>query len=139
MLARDNGNLPPAEPNDNNHQGDKRYIPRWSVKNRIFFQVDSEAQRHEACTHDISCAGVSLETDQDLLHQQKINLTVYLSERKSIKVDGRILWNKKTPQGHLIGVLFENIDPESQNLILDYAFEIKREDLVKHWFKGWES
>ena len=70
---------------------------------------------------------------------QKINLTIYLTDSVSVKVVGNVLWCKKIPKGILAGVIFEDTKPKTQQTILDYAFEIKRDDLVNHWFKGWDK
>ncbi len=127
------------DPNRKGAQKDQRYIPRWEVNNRILYQLPDEENAREARTRDLSCAGICLQTDQDLGEQKKVRLTIYLSGKKSIQVDGQIRWTRKTSQGTMVGVIFENIQPEDQELILDYAFEVKKDDLVKHWFQGWDD
>jgi len=118
---------------------DKRYIPRWEVQNRVLLQKDEKVPAQEAVSRDISCVGICVELKEDVQVNQKINLTIYLTDSVSIKVLGSVLWTKKTPQGILAGVIFEGTKPKTQQTILDYAFEIKRSDLVNHWFKGWDQ
>jgi len=118
---------------------DQRYIPRWEVSNRVLYHVQDEKSQGEARTRDLSCAGLCIRTDGDLLSDKKIELTIYLSQKRTIRVQGRILWTRKTSEGSLAGIIFDNIQPEDQDLILDYAFAVKKDDLVKHWFKGWDG
>ena len=137
MLAHNsdyNNTLGPGQDRSND---DKRYIPRWEVDNRILLQAEDDDNVKECRSRDISCVGICLFTPQEISVNQKVRLTVYLSEATQIQVIGTILWTKKTADGNLVGIIFEDTKPETQDLILDYAFEIKREDLVKHWFQGW--
>ena len=118
---------------------DRRYIPRWEVSSKILYQLHDDIDIQEGRTQDLSCVGTCLHSEKDLLANKKVKLTIYLSEDTTIQVDGHILWTKKTPKGNFAGILFKDIKPEMQDLILDYAFEINKDDLVKHWFKGWDT
>ncbi len=131
-------NLPPKPAQqDKTRRDDQRYIPRWQIDNRIFYRLDNDSELQEGRSRDLSCAGICLQTEQELLPEQKMKLKVYLSRNKSVDLQGHILWSRKIPQGFLAGIAFDDIKPENQDVILDYAFEIKRSDLVNHWFKGW--
>ena len=116
---------------------DKRYIPRWEVNNRILYQVnDSEAL--ECLSKDISCTGACLLVNKELSLQEKLRLKIYLEEGASVSVNGRVAWCKRVKHDqYLIGISFDGPTPEAQETILNYAFEIRRKDVVNHWFKGW--
>jgi c-di-GMP-binding flagellar brake protein YcgR len=119
---------------------DKRYLPRWQVKNRIVFRLDGQTIFHQAQSRDLSAAGVSLVSAFPLNLQQKLKLRIYLLEEdKSIEVEGRPVWVRETVEGYLAGVHFCDTTAEIQNQILQYAFEIKKSDVVNHWFEGWEK
>lgn len=118
---------------------EKRYIPRWQVDNRVCYQFESGGNAHECRSKDLSCSGICLQTDQGMIPEQNVKLTIDLSDSVSVKVDGRILWSRPSLGWNLAGISFSNVDPEVQDLILDYAFEVKKEDVVKHWFKGWNE
>ena len=101
--------------------------------------MENDTTLHEGRSLDISCAGACLATKGNLSSKQKVQLTIYLGEHTSVKLKGEIVWNKVYAAGHLAGVVFLNTSPEVQELILDHAFELRKNDLVKHWFKGWEE
>ena len=64
-------------------------------------------------------------------------MVMYLSETTAVEVCGTVLWKKDGKDQNLIGVRFENIPAHVQDMILQYAFEFKKEDVMRHWFKGW--
>ncbi len=119
---------------------DKRYLPRWQVKNRIVYRLDGQTIFHQAQSRDLSAAGVCLVTQFPLNTKQKLKLRIYLlQEDKSIEVEGHPVWVRETTEGYLAGVHFCDTTTEIQNQILQYAFEIKKNDVVNHWFEGWEK
>ncbi len=124
---------------DTSSPEDKRYFPRWQVKNRIVYHFEGQAQFHNAQSRDLSCAGVSLVSQFPLTKEQKLRMRIYLFEDKAVEVEGYPVWVKETEEGYLSGVHFTNSTTEVQNKILEYAFEIKKEDVLKHWFEGWKK
>ena len=46
--------------------------------------------------------------------------------------------NKIGAKGNIVGIDFCETSEEVKETILNYAFEVKRQDLVKHWFRGWK-
>ena len=118
---------------------EKRYFPRWQVKNRIVYRFDGDASTHEARSRDLSCAGVSLVSPYPVASNQKLKLRIYLFEDDSVEVEGNPVWVEETKEGHLLGITFTNTSSEIQEKILKYAFEIKKEDVVNHWFEGWNK
>ncbi len=134
----------PIEDNNNpvscaGFSAEKRYFPRWQVKNRIVYHFEGQDHFHEARSRDLSCAGVSLVSQFPLTKEQKLKMRIYLFEDKTVEVEGCPVWVKETEEGYLSGVHFTNSTAEIQNKILEYAFEIKKQDVVKHWFEGWKK
>ena len=120
-----------------NSGGDKRYLPRWEVNNKVVYRLGNQREAHECTSKDISCTGACLQSEIHLPKNSKVDLTIHLSPKSSINVQGHIVWNKDAEGKFLAGVVFENIPAASQEMILKHAFEIKKEDLVRHWFSGW--
>ena len=136
MTAESNSNgIPPPQ----GSKPDQRYFPRWQVKNRIVYRLEGEAKVHEACSCDLSCTGVSLIGGMPLVNDQKLKLQIYLTEDKSVEVEGHPVWTKETEAGHVIGINFTNLNTAIQDKILEYAFELNKKDIVKHWFEGWNN
>lgn len=127
---------------------DKRYFPRWEVKNRVLFQKDidsavfleqndSDCEVHEGYTKDLSCAGTCLLTNQTFNLHQKIKLVIYLSEEVSLSLQGIVVWIKSGEPLHEIGVIFYNTPAEAQDLMLQFAFSLNKERFLSQVFKGW--
>ena len=123
--------LPQSLPND------KRYLPRWQVNNRVVCTLQGDPRAHEAVSRDLNCMGVSITTNTNFTVKQKAKLKIYLSDDAIVKVDGHVIWTHAAEDHWLLGILFENISREAQDLLLQYAYEIKKSDVVKHWFTGW--
>ncbi len=118
---------------------DKRYFPRWEVKNRVLFQKDSDCEVHEGTTKDLSCAGTCLFTEQPLILHEKIKLVVYLSEEVSLSLQGIVVWIKGSESLREIGVIFYNTPSEAQDLMLQFAFSLNKERFLTNIFKGWND
>lgn len=118
---------------------DKRYLPRWEVKNRISYQLHEDHQMQDCMSRDLSSVGICLETREFLPINKKVKLVVYLSETTSFPAEGHVVWSQATANGNISGILFDGITNQEQELILQHAFEVKHEDLVKHWFSGWKE
>ncbi|OGX18626.1 MAG: hypothetical protein A2Y04_03690 [Omnitrophica WOR_2 bacterium GWC2_45_7] len=133
------GGIMGAETNNLNgtSNSDGRYFPRWQVQNRVLYQLENEAQMYEGSTKDLSCAGACLCVDKEIKLNQKINLTVYLSDKERVTLTGEVMWSKQENQYNQIGVIFFNTSSQAQDLILQHAFEINKEELMKHWYKDW--
>lgn len=130
-------NVETAQSRDN--PSDQRYFPRWEVNNRVLYQLEDQADIMQGKTKDLSCAGACIAVDRPLTNQ-KIKLTFFLSRNASVDVEGNVLWSLKTDEGDVeIGVAFTEISPQSQDLILQHAFEVNREEVVRHWFDGWND
>lgn len=118
---------------------DKRYFPRWQVKNRIAYRIQGDTHIHEARSRDLSCTGMCFISRFPITTEQKLKLRVYLLDDKSVEVEGQPVWVQEIGEGHVVGVNFINTNAQVQDTLLQYAFEIKKDDMVKHWFEGWEK
>ncbi len=117
---------------------DQRYFPRWEVDSRVIYKIDNDPMARETHTKDLNCSGVCIYVQEAIKPQQRLKLTIYLSGRKSVDVQGLVIWNNPLENQALVGICFSNTSQKAQDLILQHAFEIKKEDLTKHWFKGWK-
>ena len=118
---------------------DKRYLPRWTVNNRILYQVNDQPIFREGHTKDLNCSGACILVDETLQKDQKINLTIYLTQNQFITVNGQVKWIKLSTGKNLIGVHFHNITENAQEVLLENAFELNKEELHKQWFKDWDG
>jgi len=118
---------------------DKRYIPRWDVDNRVIFSYHNGQHQYEARTKDLSCAGACLLTNRIAPEEHQIKLKVFLSEHISFDVTAHVVWKSLSDGEFSLGVTFDDITPDIQELILTYAFEVKKDDVIKHWFSGWSD
>ena len=118
---------------------DRRYLPRWEINNRVLYRLDDHGQTYIGCLKDLSSSGACVHVDQNLPLNQKLNLTIRLSEVRIVNVEGKVVWNDDIKNHHYIGIHFQNVTDHAQQLILDHAFELNHEEVVNHWFKGWEG
>ncbi|VAX36448.1 hypothetical protein MNBD_UNCLBAC01-487 [hydrothermal vent metagenome] len=128
--------------NTASNDADQRYFPRWEVESKVVYRLENDVQSHEGLTKDLSSTGARITTETNLLPQQKIQLTVHLSDAIIISLNGYIIWVKgaKASYGaNQMGIGFTNMSTHIQEVILQHAFELDRERLKKHWFKGWDD
>ncbi|OGX06264.1 MAG: hypothetical protein A2Z88_05080 [Omnitrophica WOR_2 bacterium GWA2_47_8] len=118
---------------------DRRYLPRWEVTNRVLCRVSNDGNSTECTSRDINCSGASILAPSSFSQDQKVSLAIYLDREIIVRVDGRVLWSQPDHGKHLIGIAFEQTSKKAQDLILKYAFEINKEKLYQHWFKGWDG
>ena len=118
---------------------ERRYLPRWSVKNRLLYKLEDDSQYRQGATYDLSATGTCIRIPDYLAQDQKIKMTIYLSEAETITVDGVVQWAHEQGKEMRAGVQFLDISEDTQAVILDYAFELHPDTVVKNWFKGWEK
>ena len=119
-------------------QNDKRYFPRWETSSQVMLQLTSTPKTYQATTKDINCSGACLFSPEELPLNSEVQVTVKLTPQKKAMFKGKVVWNKKAGSEYQAGVNFYNVNDADANALLDFAYEFKREDLVKHWFKGWD-
>lgn len=118
---------------------DKRHLPRWEVATRVLYLLDNEFTAQETLSRNLSCAGICLTASEYIPVNRKIRLKIYLTESTVVLADGQVVWSKSESGHNLAGVKFSDISLKSQELILEHAFEIRRADMVKYWFQGWDK
>ncbi|MBF0521812.1 MAG: PilZ domain-containing protein [Candidatus Omnitrophica bacterium] len=124
--------------NTSSQDSDQRYIPRWEVRNRVLYYLDDEKVPHEGQTKDLSCAGACLCLNQVPASAQRVNMEIFLSEKKVAKLEGQIRWVKRTKDETQVGVSFSNVTIKAQDLILEHAFAISPKNYNNLWFRGWQ-
>ena len=118
-------------------RSEKRYLPRWDAKKRVVCRQQDEAQSCEVFTKNISASGACLVSREELPLKKRFVLAIYLSEHATpIHAYGPVVWQFNKGNEIFAGIRFDWIDSEAQSTIFNYAFEYKRKDLVKQWFKG---
>lgn len=116
---------------------ERRYLPRWEVRNRVLYQLHNSARVNESITKDLHAAGASFFSRQALEPKQTVKLTIYLSPDVTVTVDGRITWIKSlNKEENLLGVEFVNVDERIQSKILEYAFELNDSSVMRSWYKS---
>ena len=123
------------------NNADRRYLPRWEVRNKILFKkAEEETAAHQANSIDITSAGMCLDTSEPVTPNGRLNLMIYLADDiEPIDALGRVVWQKpKSSEGseNIVGIYFERISKQAQDLIFNYAFEYKHAEMVQRWFKG---
>lgn len=125
--------------NDYSHPDEKRYVPRWEVKNPVTGIIDDKIDLQGEIV-DLSCAGTRITFDQGLGEvNQKVELTVYLSDDIKVDLHGNIVWAKNVWDKREVGVKFFNTSSRIQQMILDHSYEVDRKTVVNHWFEGWSD
>jgi c-di-GMP-binding flagellar brake protein YcgR len=108
------------------NDSDHRYLPRWEVNNRVLYHIEPNHESHHGQTCDLSYAGARISTTTKPDIAQQIDMTVFLAPHSPIKIKGHVLWTRETDAQHSVemGVRFDNPDPQTQDLILQHAFEM---------------
>lgn len=118
---------------------DHRYLPRWEVNSPTLLRFESEAHGQKCVTKDLNCTGAGIMLSAPLADtSRRLKLTIYLTDDMPVHLEGSVCWVDPGDR-RSIGVNFEEVDQKTQDLILRHAFELKKEDLVDHWFEGWDG
>jgi len=118
---------------------DKRYLPRWKVDNRVLYRLNNDQELKEAYSRDINSAGLCMCVAEDIAQGDKVKLTVFLAEETSVKAQGKVVWTRHSFGPKQVGILFFDLTDQTQDLILQYAFEVDKQQTIDHWFKGWDG
>ncbi len=116
---------------------EKRQAPRWEIDGRVWYQLENETEIKEAKALNLTCTGIGICSTGDLAPLQKIKITFFLNLQQPLSVKGTACWSKKSGHEIFAGITFNNPHHETQNLILQYALDLNRKEVIKHWFKGW--
>ena len=120
-------------------ESDKRYFPRWEVEDPVQYTIKGNDKSFLGKTKDISCAGACILVDEYIEPDQKINMTMQLSSGVKVDLNARILW-VRSENGQLeMGGTFYDTPDEVQDTILQYAFKLDKDKVIKQWFKGWDG
>ena len=126
--------FPPSPRKDN----ERRYLARWEIKNRVLYRKPKEDFFRECQSRDLHSDGVCIDCVDPLLNGATLSLAISLSSDVAVNVEGKICWKQSIDGKQLVGIKFENINKKVQDMILDCAFNLKKEALTKNWFEGWK-
>ena len=104
---------------------EQRSLPRAQMQNDVYYQTDS-SEIVQTQTKDLSADGVCLYTNFDVDVNQRVNLKIFLSENRSLQIDGVVMW-KKVPedaQGY-VGIAFYPLPENIYALLLEHSLLIK--------------
>ena len=118
-------------------KNDQRYFPRWESNKKVSYQTNHGPDEKEALALDMSFAGACILSEEPLLPTLKIKLNIFLDQATVVRLSGHIVWVRHALAHNQAGIVFDEVDQKTQDMILDHAFDINRDDLVKHWYKGW--
>ncbi len=121
------------------NDSDKRYFPRWEVEEPVFYRLDGEGESFKGTTKDISLRGACIIGGWNIEPQQKVEMTIQLSKKKAVKLNAHILWVRFKNGQPQMGVTFYNTPDHVTDSILQHAFELDKDKVLKHWFKGWSD
>lgn len=107
---------------------DQRYLPRWDTDRRAYYHVKGSPVIYRTRLKNLTASGVCLYVGKDVAVRQKLEMKIHLSPDKSFQAYGTVVWTYVSPR-HLswAGVAFDNLPQQTQDLILEYAFEIPHE------------
>ena len=103
---------------------EQRYMPRWEVATQSYYKIEGSDEIIKTQTKNLSFTGVSLYAVADIPLNKKLDLKIHLSPEKNFEAKGRVIWKCSLQDVCYIGVVFENLPEKTQELILEYAFEI---------------
>jgi c-di-GMP-binding flagellar brake protein YcgR len=126
-----------AAHNYTNTYTEKRHCPRWAVVSRIFYQLNGDTTIHESQSVNISATGICFTTPELLSENTRIKMNIFISGERVLPVGGQVIWSKSENGRHQAAIRFSDISSRSQEMILEHAFEMKKEDMVNYWFQGW--
>ena len=120
----------------NDHSDDYRYFPRWEVANKITYKHENGVNFHECLSHDISNTGLCMRTYERIKPNERLAMTIELTDGVSVQVNGRSLWQKDGDRDFLVGIRFEEISEKVQDMIFNCAFESHPQQFQQKWFEG---
>lgn len=128
--------------NNINTYTEKRHCPRWAVVSRIFYQLNGDTTIHERQSVNISATGICFTTPELLYENTRIKMRIFISDENVLPVGGQVIWSRSENgdgrPSYQAAIRFSDISPETQEMILAHAFEVKRQDVVNYWFQGWD-
>ena len=122
---------PPAK------DSDRRYFPRWEVDNKIIYKMEDKPESYECHSRDINSSGACIRTSENLPLQQRLDLTIHLAKNiDPVEVRGLVVWKAPREGENWFGIKFDRVNDKTNDLIFKYAFEYKRQEVMKNWFKN---
>lgn len=120
---------------------EKRRFPRWTIAGKAFYKREGEKEAREGWSNNISCWGVSLSLPEEVKPNSELNLNIHLSDNLSpIITKGKVMWVSPVASGSgqpfFAGVRFDGLRHYDRDKIFSYAYQFRREEILKHWWQG---
>ncbi len=101
---------------------ERRKAPRFNVHHPVYYYRNFT--KKECRCLDIGLDGVKLETDSEILPNEKLDLTMLIRE-SIVKVSGRVIYVESLPEDtYHVGVAFENLSQEGREALVRYFSDI---------------
>lgn len=107
---------------------DKRYFPRWKVNKPVLYR-EAGGATFRSYTKDLSLEGATIMVFGNPPARQRVQLRIYLAEQEDFEVQGRVAWSKLELNHKMLGIIFENLSPKAQKLIMQHAVVLTEADL----------
>ena len=112
----------------------RRCLIRWKTHNRVLFQLENNSEILETQTEDLSSKGACIYINSHpIMTSQKVQMTIFLATTSIIGLTGDIVWISTHSEERRAGILFSNMSVKTQNLILQYTFEMDKETPVSRF------
>lgn len=121
------------------NQPERRGLPRWKLDKEVIYRVSHQPNEKTARTIDLSCRGACILSSEPLLPTQRIDLSIIIDKLNVARMSGHVAWIRHFPQKNEAGICFDDIDEDTQHMILEHAFNCRKEDVVNYWFSGWDG
>lgn len=120
-------------------RSDQRHFPRWEISNCVLYRLENETRPRLGNTKDLNCAGARIASQEDISTNQRIQVTLYLTEKITVDLDAHIVWANKVNEETQFGISFIDAPGDAEELIFQHAFEMNKEKIVHDWFKDWQN
>jgi hypothetical protein len=103
---------------------EQRYLPRWEASYKAYYHLPGTHQVFKTHTKDISMSGACLYSSADVHLNQELKLKIYLLSEKNFEASGTVIWKTTVDEDYCcVGVFFHNLPKETQDFILEYAYQ----------------
>ncbi|MBP9853788.1 MAG: PilZ domain-containing protein [Candidatus Omnitrophica bacterium] len=107
---------------DNVYIYDRRYLPRWEIRGRVFYQDPVHHLIVRTQMKNLTPSGACLYADKSIEVNQRMELKIHLSPNKDFRAVGTVMWKRFYNRQTLIGILFDELEDSTKKLILEHSF-----------------
>lgn len=116
---------------------EKRGFLRFRVSFPFKFIREKLSSEVEGRVKDISMNGLKVVLDKALhfLVEDLTNFHLVLSDDKTLKISGEVMWQKDYLDRREVGIRFVQIPGGHKEDIYDYIFKYHRQELTQEWWQ----